>query len=263
MTRWLKKAFKIENIPLIVAFFASVLVGFLDVIGQFNKDDLPSVILFCLSALMIGLIIERVSYFEQIEQGLRGLDKGKQVSSIYGVYQGRNELPPYAEFIKDAREQVVVISIDLGETATRYMDYLSEIANRRIYVRLLVFDPESQIMGGVAKLRGTTQDDMRNQIGTSLRLIDQYCSRLPSWQRSYIQVRTFDWIPTWGGISVDPGSSGGKLLVDVFQYGAAKGTWPELELRPNIGDGKLYDFYSKWYLRAWNDSKTWKMNSGN
>ncbi len=255
MPSWARRLFKVENIALLVAFIASFVVVILELFGQFASNQIPTVILFCLSILIIGLLVERIVYFDRIEKAITKLGNG--IDGIFGVYLSRNDLPPYKDYVKNATEQVIVISIDLGETSTRYMDYLAEIAERHIHVRLLAFDPDSQCIQLPAKLRDMQEDELRTRIKASLERIERYCSRLSESQRSYFELRVYDWAPTWGGVSVDPGNSSGKLLVDVFQYGAIQGIWPEIELRPNIGSGEFYSFYAKRYIQAWNDAKPW------
>ncbi|GAA5201632.1 hypothetical protein GCM10023322_82000 [Rugosimonospora acidiphila] len=256
MARW-KRIFNVTNIPLIVATVASLSVGLLDVYGKFDQQSVPTVILFSMSALTIGLLVDRTAYFERIENAIASARPNSESHGVFATYLGRNELPTYRELVTHCREQIMVMSIDLGETATRYMDYLAEAAATRRRVQLMAFDPDSSEISLVAKLRGMSDVDLRSHIRTSLNNIEQHKTRLPEWQRDYIQVRVFDWTPTWGGIAIDPGLPTGRILFDVFQYRVGKALWPEIELRGTEGDGALYYHYARTYNQAWQDATPW------
>jgi hypothetical protein len=271
----MKRLFTINNFTIILAFLFSLGFAILRVFG-IGPNFVDTVVLFTLSALILWLLSEKLGYFDRVEKEIVGIHKEisditsgvadvrsnlNRPSGVHAIYLSRDFLPPYEGFVETAHEQIIVISIDLEDTSSRYIDYLIELAKRNCHICLLAFNPESPARYGVAKLLGQREEGVKSRIRNNLeRIMDHRSKGLPKEQSDKVQIRVYDWAPTWVGLAADPGSPKGKMLVGVCQHGPAKGTWPEFELRPGF-DSALYDFYSKRFLQAWEDAIPWNGNT--
>jgi hypothetical protein len=265
----IKRMITVKNATIIVAFVFALGFGILRVFGV-SPQEADTIILFVLSALIFWLLSEKIGALDlfegqnkDLQKDLMNIQKGfkdlndnlSRPNEIFAIYPSRDVLPPYKTFAGTTQEQVIIISIDLVDTSSRNLDNLCDLALRGCKVKLLAFNPESPAIGGVARLLDPLQEEtLRRRIQDNIKQIRIHRdSKLPTNKLENLQVRIYDWTPTWVGMAVDPKTPRGKLLVGVCQHGPAKGNWPELELR-HIGDNKLYDFYSDRFLQAWEEA---------
>jgi hypothetical protein len=251
----------------------TLLFGVLRIFG-ITSGSYEAVILLTLSALIFWWLSEKEKLLDlldkesaEVHNSLSAVisdvtDIKKSLptpNGVYGIYLSRDKLPPYKEFIENTREQIVIISIDLEDTSSRYLDILFELAKRNCHIHLLALKPDSHGLMSVANLLGQRDDRVKSRIENNLaHIMERRAQRLSGEQLNNFQVKVYDWAPTWVGMAVDPGTQKGKLLVGVCQHGPAKGNWPEFELRPESGDDALYRFYSLRFTQAWDDAQVYQ-----
>ncbi|MDH3257052.1 MAG: hypothetical protein OEM27_05505 [Nitrospinota bacterium] len=221
---------------------------------------------FSLLISMIGVVslgyelFLRELTFSQYKEALQDIVNPDAVRlGIQGIYKNRSELGQAVTFqglFKDVRHEIFIGGTSLLSISTGSRDLLKEKALSGITVKLLVIDPESEIVAMITRQIGG-KSTFKNEIKTSLLLLQKLQDEIeeisPSSNKGKLTVHTYSSIPSHSFISVDEGHSNGFMIADIGPYLGRNHARPSMMLIKKKNG--LYEYYVELNRTLWEESK--------
>jgi hypothetical protein len=220
---------------------------------------------FSLLISMIGVVslgyelFLRELTFNEYKEALQEIVNPHAVRlGIQGIYKNRSELGQaftFQSLFKDVKREIFIGGTSLLSISTGSRELLREKALNGITVKLLVIDPDSEIVEIITRQIGG-KATFRNEIKTSLLLLQKLQEEIeetdPS-AKGKLLVHTYKTIPSHSFISVDEGSSSGFMIVDIGPYLGRNHPRPSMMLVKKKNG--LYDYYVELNRTFWEESK--------
>jgi hypothetical protein len=220
---------------------------------------------FSLLISMIGVVslgyelFLRELTFNEYKEALQEIVNPHAVRlGIQGIYKNRSELGQaftFQNLFKDVKREIFIGGTSLLSISTGSRELLREKALNGITVKLLVIDPDSEIVEIITRQIGG-KATFRNEIKTSLLLLQKLQEEIeeadPS-AKAKLLVHTYKTIPSHSFISVDEGSSSGFMIADIGPYLGRNHQRPSMMLIKKKNG--LYDYYSELNRTFWEESK--------
>ncbi|MEE8207085.1 MAG: hypothetical protein V3T82_09060 [Nitrospinaceae bacterium] len=220
---------------------------------------------FSLLISMIGVVslgyelFLRELTFNEYKEALQEIVNPHAVRlGIQGIYKNRSELGQaftFQSLFKDVKREIFIGGTSLLSISTGSRELLREKALSGITVKLLVIDPDSEIVEIITRQIGG-KATFRNEIKTSLLLLQKLQEEIeetdPS-AKGKLLVHTYKTIPSHSFISVDEGSSSGFMIADIGPYLGRNHPRPSMMLVKKKNG--LYDYYVELNRTFWEESK--------
>ncbi len=220
---------------------------------------------FSLLISMIGVVslgyelFLRELTFNEYKEALQDIVNPDAVRlGIQGIYKNRSELGQaftFQNLFKDVKREIFIGGTSLLSISTGSRELLREKALNGITVKLLVIDPDSEIVEIITRQIGG-KATFKNEIKTSLLLLQKLQEEIeeanPS-AKGKLQVNTYKTIPSHSFISVDEGSSNGFMIADIGPYLGRNHPRPSMVLVKKKNG--LYDYYTELNRTFWEESK--------
>jgi hypothetical protein len=220
---------------------------------------------FSLLISMIGVVslgyelFLRELTFNEYKEALQEIVNPHAVRlGIQGIYKNRSELGQaftFQSLFKDVKREIFIGGTSLLSISTGSRELLREKALNGITVKLLVIDPDSEIVEIITRQIGG-KSTFRNEIKTSLLLLQKLQEEIeetdPS-AKGKLLVHTYKTIPSHSFISVDEGSSSGFMIADIGPYLGRSHPRPSMMLVKKKNG--LYDYYVELNRTFWEESK--------
>jgi hypothetical protein len=220
---------------------------------------------FSLLISMIGVVslgyelFLRELTFNEYKEALQDIVNPDAVRlGIQGIYKNRSELGQAVTFqtlFKDVKREIFIGGTSLLSISTGSRELLREKALSGITVKLLIIDPDSEIVEIITRQIGGNAT-FKNEIKTSLLLLeklqDEIAEADPS-AKGKLTVHTYSAIPSHSFISVDEGHSGGFMIADIGPYLGRNHPRPSMMLIKKKNG--LYDYYMELNRILWEESK--------
>lgn len=220
---------------------------------------------FSLLISMIGVVslgyelFLRELTFNEYKEALQEIVNPDAVRlGIQGIYKNRSELGQaftFQNLFKDVKREIFIGGTSLLSISTGSRELLREKALNGITVKLLVIDPDSEIVEIITRQIGG-KATFRNEIKTSLLLLQKLQEEIeeadPS-AKAKLLVHTYKTIPSHSFISVDERSSSGFMIADIGPYLGRNHQRPSMMLIKKKNG--LYDYYAELNRTFWEESK--------
>lgn len=219
---------------------------------------------FALLMSMIGVVslgyelFLRELTFSEYKEALQDIVNPHAVRlGISGIYKNRSELGQAHNFqalFKDVKRELYIGGTSLLSISTGSRDLLKEKVLGGINVKLLVIDPESEIVDIITRQIGG-KATFKNEIKTSLLLLQRLqeeIMEIDSPRKGEIMVHTYRFIPSHSFISIDVDDSRGIIIADIGPYLGRNHQRPSMMLL-NKKKG-LYGHYRELNRALWEDS---------
>lgn len=220
---------------------------------------------FSLLIAMIGVVslgyelFLRELTFNEYKEALQDIVNPDAVRlGIQGIYKNRSELGQAVTFqglFKDVKREIFIGGTSLLSISTGSRDLLKEKVLDGINVKLLVIDPDSEIVEMITRQIGG-KSTFKNEIKTSLLLLQKLQHEIeemnPSSSKGKLMVHTYSSIPSHSFISVDEGQSSGFMIADIGPYLGRNHARPSMMLIKKKNG--LYDYYMELNRILWEES---------
>ncbi|MFZ5515930.1 MAG: DUF5919 domain-containing protein [Candidatus Zhuqueibacterota bacterium] len=241
-----KSLFKLENIPLTLAFFTSF--GFLlfDLILNPDPSILFKIILFVLGVISFGMLAERLGYFERIEKTLGEIRRSEE--PFLRIPVGWTDFEKYSD---EARE-IFVSGGSLAQLVPRYCNFFLKKAESGCKLRFILIDPASPAIESIAKWKGSTSKIFKNEIELSL----EYLRKLIRTNLD-VEVRLNNSTSALTVMIFDASRPSGRIRVDLQLYQCSPEKRPFFELTHSQfykQKENLYQNFLEQYSRLWDES---------
>ena len=234
-----------ENLDSYVAIVTAIFLLALGIFGISDPSWTASINIAVLALITVSLLGNRYR--------IENIDR-KIAESGHGVFQ--EKFPPDFETTIYSAKELWVVGINLGTTSSLYYQGFRRSLESGRKVKILIVEPN-----GIANTLGANRVDMqaseqwhRRKI---LESISIFCRLKESYSNS-IEIRTIDYLPSFGFFAVDPASSQGVLYVEHYGY-RLKGDLPRIVLKPR--DGSWYSLFHEQLTVLWNDGNEWNYNT--
>ncbi|MEC7640893.1 MAG: hypothetical protein VYC17_01945 [Nitrospinota bacterium] len=180
---------------------------------------------------------------------------------IEGIYKNRSELGQAYTFealFKNVKREIFIGGTSLLSIATSSRELLKEKILNGINVRLLLMDPESQVVDLIIK-QGSGTPTFKDEIKTSILLLqklqDEVKNEHGSKNKGRLQVHTYSIIPSHSFIAVDTDGphSRGTIVADMGPYLGRQLARPSMVV-VNKRNG-IYEYWQQLNSTMWEGSK--------
>jgi hypothetical protein len=267
---WLQKlaGFSIDNITVLLTIgFAGYIIYRREVAHPpVSTDDLLTAILWVLGLLATSEIVERYRRLGSIEKSVR-----RGLSLLESRFTDRPSAIAFFQKPHDvgsdvqSANQIDMCGVTLTSTVNKQFSNLRERLRKGARIRLLVIDPDS-LAPKMSAQRRTGEGDVSydfTRLEATLRDIE-YLQK--SWaeprsqqgdstEQGSLSVRFLPYAPSFGIISLDAGSSNGKVFVELYPHKAYRDQ-PAFDLMP-YRDGEWYNFFVEQFEQMWQSGKPW------
>jgi len=220
---------------------------------------------FSLLISMIGVVslgyelFLRELTFNEYKEALQDIVNPDAVRlGIQGIYKNRSELGQAVTFqalFKNVKREIFIGGTSLLSISTGSRELLREKALSGITVKLLIIDPESEIVDIITRQVGGNVT-FKNEIKTSLLLLqklqDEIAAADPS-AKDKLVVHTYKTIPSHSFIAIDVEDTGGFIIADIGPYLGRNHARPSLMLVKKKGG--LYEHYRDLDRALWEESE--------
>ena len=220
---------------------------------------------FSLLISMIGVVslgyelFLRELTFNEYKEALQDIVNPDAVRlGIQGIYKNRSELGQaftFQNLFKDVKREIFIGGTSLLSISTGSRELLKEKALSGITVKLLVIDPDSEIVEIITRQIGG-KATFRDEIKTSLLLLQKLQDEIeetdPS-AKGKLLVHTYKTIPSHSFISVDEGHSNGFMIADIGPYLGRNHPRPSMMLVKKKNG--LYEYYVELNRTFWEESQ--------
>lgn len=220
---------------------------------------------FSLLISMIGVVslgyelFLRELTFNEYKEALQEIVNPHAVRlGIQGIYKNRSELGQaftFQNLFKDVKREIFIGGTSLLSISTGSRELLKEKTLNGITVKLLVIDPDSEVVEIITRQIGG-KSTFRNEIKTSLLLLQKLQEEIeetdPS-AKGKLLVHTYKTIPSHSFISVDEGNSGGFMIADIGPYLGRNNPRPSMMLIKKKNG--LYEYYRDLNRTLWEESQ--------
>lgn len=198
--------------------------------------------------------------FRQYKQALQEILNPDAVRlGIHGIFKNRSELGSATSFeglFKNVKREIFIGGSSLLSISTSSRELIKEKVLQGIDVKLLLMDPDSQVVELITK-QGGGKHTFLNEIKTSLLLLQRIQDEIEETSgypgRAKLTVHTYDTIPSHSFISVDSGDSSGVIVADIGPYLGRSTPRPSMM----VGNKKngMYDYWQEMNHLMWEKSK--------
>ena len=219
---------------------------------------------FSLLISMIGVVslgyelFLRELTFNEYKEALQDIVNPDAVRlGIQGIYKNRSELGQAVTFqtlFKDVKREIFIGGTSLLSISTGSRELLREKALAGISIKLLVIDPDSEMVDIITRQVGGNVT-FQNEIKTSLLLLQKLQDEIEATDPSAkgnLVVHTYKTIPSHSFISIDVEESGGFIIADIGPYLGRNHARPSLMLIKKKGG--LYEHYRDLDRALWEES---------
>ncbi len=198
--------------------------------------------------------------FRQYKQALQEILNPDAVRlGIKGIYKNRSELGSATSFeglFKNVKREIFIGGSSLLSISTSSRELLKEKVLQGINVKLLLMDPDSQVVELITK-QGGGKHTFLNEIKTSLLLLQRIQDEIEETAgysgKGKLIVHTYDSIPSHSFISMDSGDPGGVIIADIGPYLGRSTPRPSMMI-VNKRNG-MYDYWQEMNGLMWESSK--------
>lgn len=219
---------------------------------------------FSLLISMIGVVslgyelFLRELTFNEYKEALQDIVNPDAVRlGIQGIYKNRSELGQAVTFqtlFKDVKREIFIGGTSLLSISTGSRELLREKVLSGITVKLLIIDPDSEIVDIITRQIGGNPT-FKNEIKTSLLLLQKLQDEIedtdPS-AKGRLLVHTYKTIPSHSFIALDVEESSGFIIADIGPYLGRNHPRPSLMLIKKKGG--LYEYYRDLDRALWEES---------
>ena len=227
---------------------------------------------FCLLIALIGIVsfgyevFLRELTFREYKQALEEILNPDAVRlGIQGIFKNRSELGSAMSFeglFKTVKREIFIGGSSLLSISTSSRELLKEKVLQGINVKLLLMDPNSQVVELITK-QGGGKHTFLNEIKTSLLLLQRVQDEIEETAgysgMGKLMVHTYDFIPSHSFISVDSGDPGGVIIADIGPYLGRSTPRPSMMI-VNKRNG-MYDYWEEINDLMWEGSKPVSLTS--
>jgi len=219
---------------------------------------------FALLISMIGVVslgyelFLRELTFSEYKEALQDIVNPHAVRlGIAGIYKNRSELGQAHNFqtlFKDVKQELFIGGTSLLSISTGSRDLLKEKVLAGKNVKLLVIDPESEIVDIITRQIGG-KATFKNEIKTSILLLQKLQEEIAETdapRKGKMMVHTYRFIPSHSFISIDVDEGHGVIIADIGPYLGRNNQRPSMMLL-NKKKG-LYAHYRELNKALWEDS---------
>lgn len=267
---WLQKlaGFLVDNITVLLTIgFAGYIIYRREVAHPpVDTDDLLTAILWVLGLLATSEVVERYRRLGSIENSVK-----RGLSLLESRFTDRPSAIAFFQRPQDvvldvqSANQIDMCGVTLTATVNKQFSNLRERLRKGARVRLLVIDPDS-LAAQMSAQRSTGEDDANyflTRLEATLRDIEylqkSWAEPRPhqdvSTEQGSLSVRFLPYAPSFGTISLDAGSSNGKVFVEIYPHKTYKDQ-PAFDLTP-YRDGEWYNFFVEQFEQMWQSGKPW------
>ena len=177
---------------------------------------------------------------------------------ILGIYKNRSELGQRHTFeglFKRVKREIFIGGTSLLSISTASRELLREKVLNGITVKLLLMDPESDVVKMITR-QGGGKPIFVNEIKTSLLLLQKLQEEIevsnPGAKGKFL-IHTYNTIPSHSFISLDANESGGMILADIGAYLGRSHQRPSMMVtRKKNG---IYEYWQDLNDAMWAESK--------
>jgi len=181
---------------------------------------------------------------------------------IQGIYKNRSELAQATSFealFKNVKEEVFIGGSSLLSSSTASRELIKDKVLSGIKVRLLVMDPNSQVVELITR-QGGGRHTFLNEIKTSLLLLQKLHHEIADANtpnKGELVVHSYETIPSHSFISIDAQSSSGLIIADIGPYLGRSTPRPSMQV-VNKKNG-MFGYWKEMNDIMWESSKPVKM----
>ena len=219
---------------------------------------------FSLLIAMIGVVslgyelFLRELTFKEYKQALEEIVNPDAVRlGIKAIFKNRSELGhayTFEQLFKNVKKEIFIGGSSLLSISTGSRDLLKEKLLAGINVRLLVMDPDSEVVEIITRQIGGKATFL-NEINTSLLLFQKLEEELKQVQApgvGRLEIQTYSVIPSHSFIALDSEEPGGLIVADIGPYLGRSHQRPSMVLIQKKGG--LYDHYLELGQALWKES---------
>lgn len=177
---------------------------------------------------------------------------------VRGIYKNRSELGHahnFEDLFRNVKKEIFIGGSSLLSISTGSRDLLKQKIMQGIHVRLLVMDPDSEVVEIITRQIGGKATFL-NEIKTSLLLfqkLEEELGDIKSPNKGKFQVHTYKTIPSHSFISIDPSDLTGLIIADIGPYLGKSHQRPSMLLTPKRGG--LFEQYQELAEIMWHESR--------
>ncbi|QPJ60533.1 MAG: hypothetical protein G3M70_00960 [Candidatus Nitronauta litoralis] len=219
---------------------------------------------FSLLISMIGVVslgyelFLRELTFNEYKEALQEIVNPDAVRlGIRGIYKNRSELAHahnFEDLFRHVKKEIFIGGSSLLSISTGSRDLIREKVLAGIRVRLLVMDPDSEVVEIITRQIGGKATFL-NEIKTSLLLfqkLEEELDEIKAPGKGTLEVHTYKTIPSHSFISVDAHDPGGIIIADIGPYLGKSHQRPSMMLVRKRG--ALFDQYENLANAMWEES---------
>jgi hypothetical protein len=266
MTNQVKATQLIQN-----ALFVSIITFLLGVIflllSYINREANPPTLLsdilrdlgivLCsigLISLLYEMLIRRqlLTDYNNVLQQL--LDPDTKKLGIQALFRDREDKTSRGRsldaLLRNARKEIFCIGLGFYQFLPEKRDLILARIREGCSFRFLMFNPNSEHAAALDESLGYGTDSLINFLRAQQNYFIEFAKSLNEQQLGgRLQVKTYDLVPTFGAIAVDPNESGGCLIVEFYGAAVEGSVCPGVEI---IGkSGAWHDFYNRQMEELW------------
>lgn len=232
-----------ENIELYLIVAASSILLVLDLFGFAKPEWIFSVNIAVLALLAISLLGNR-NRLEKLQQNLN-----QPPNSLL-----HNKYPENMRLKLSQAQELWIFGIMLTRTINEYYDVFSENIQDGRKIKFLIIEPDGKA-NGLAAYRLTSGMDGPWHRTTVLKSIGLMC-RLKEQSPSNVDIRTIDYVPSFGFFGVDIDARNGLIFAEHYGFKLRAGDRPKIILHPQDNPG--YELFRDQMDALWNHGKKWQ-----
>ncbi len=220
---------------------------------------------FALLVSMIGVVslgyelFLRELTFSQYKDALEEIVNPHAVRlGIQGIYKNRSELGQahtFQKLFKKVKHEIFIGGTSLLSISTGSRDLLRDKVLSGVNVRLLLMDPQSEVVK-LIMAQGGGKQTFFNEIKTSILLLQKLQEEIEeanSPNKAKLIIHTYSAIPSHSFIALDVHDSGGIIIADIGPYLGMNSPRPSMTMINKKGG--LFDYYRDLNNSLWDGSQ--------
>ena len=235
-----------ENIEIYLIVLFSIGLVILDILDIAKQEWIFSITMSIMAIVAISLLgnrrkIEKMA--ELINESPSAVFIKKYPDTVNRDFSEANEL--------------WLLGVNLASTSHTYFELFRENLHQGKKIKVLLVDPNgvANELCAYRNASGTSPEWHRREILRSLISL----SLLKENSSENIEIRTIDYIPSFGFYGINLDSPSGVLYSEHYGFKLTQGDLPRLVLRPS--DGEWYELFKSQLYIFWNAGKDWTYSS--
>jgi len=249
----------VEYLPNILTIGFSVYIVLLSQTVKMSSDELLVWVLSLLGLLATSGLVERMGKLHRIEQFTESthnyLIKREAKPSLDFIFQNRKSLPPLETRLQSAKE-IVIAGGSLSRIVNEYLGYFEHKLQEGCNLKFLLIQPGSEAAKLVAEYVVYEVTDpliyegqIQNSLDTLYRLKQRYSN--------LVDIRTYQSVPPFGLLIIDPTKAHGSIQVELYTYAIPTRDRPEFIVQSSR-EPYWYKFFLEQFNQMWNQAKPWQ-----